>query len=141
MPDINLLEIDDTNTLSFDMGEFEQLNGVLVLSQWIVKLLLEDPNDPMAPAGAVGLHKLIYEPSTPNIDVKITDKINHIEDFIKARQERKNFNDPEELDRIDIRDIRINQGDQGDEVAEIFIEMDVINKNENRSRVSLPIGD
>lgn len=138
MPDINLLELDDQNTLSFDMGDFEELTGVLVLSQWVVKLLLEDPEHPMSSAGAVGLNKMIYQPKTPNMDVKITDKIRHIEDFITARQETKNFADTEELDRIEIRDITIEDPEN---VTSIYIEIEVINKNENKSRVSLPIGD
>lgn len=137
MPDINLLELDSQNVLHFDMAGFEELSGVLVLSQWIVKLLLEDPEHPMSSPGAVGLHKLILDASDANLDVKITDKIHHIEDFIKTRQEEKDFDDPEELDRINIRDIRIQDPDKP---TDIFIELDVINKNQNQSRVSLPIG-
>lgn len=137
MPDINLLELDSQNVLHFDMGGFEELSGVLILSQWIVKLLLEDPEHPMSSPGAVGLNKMIYSTNDRNLDVKITDKINHVEDYITTRQSEKSFDDPEELDRINIRDIRIEDTENP---TDIFIEMDVINKNENKSRVSLPIG-
>lgn len=137
MPDINLLEINENNVLSLNMGDFEQLDGVLVLSQWVMKLLLTDPNDPMASSGAVGLHKLVQTTGQENLDVIISDKISHIENFIQAQQEEKDFDDNEELDKINLNNIEVDQS-QG--VGNINIDLTIINKNGNRSNVTLPIG-
>lgn len=140
MPDIKVYDIDKDNKINFNLQKFEELEGILLLSQWVIKLLLENPEHPLSPEGAVGLHKMVGRLNI-NEDTKlqINDKINRVEQFIINRQGQKDFNDRETLEELKILEINLNPDNK--KVTTIEVDLKVKNINGDESRVRLPVGE
>lgn len=135
MPDLKLYNYDEDKRLFFSTSDPDYVDGITMLAQWSLKLLLDSADGAVSQNVGGNLESRVGNAETiPELKVSLSGVFKDIENFMKSEQEGKADDPNKRLDELQL--VSVERGDRRDH---IIIKYQVENEAGHRVRSALPI--
>lgn len=135
MPDLKVYNFDENNRLFFSINDPSYVDGITMLAQWSLKLLLDSPDSPVGQnVGARLEDRLGQNIPLPELKVELSGTFKEIEKFMKSEQEGKVDDPSRRLDELNLVSV-----ERGDRRGHIIITFQVANEAGHKVNSALPI--